>query len=199
MLTEAHLSIRTPDVTPSMSSIKRDVKKKVPPRLESRFFLDSQPTEHWLRCNCNEFCFSILISFSAYWWQCHRVESARQANGVECVNHGSIRGSWPMAISGYPRRYNVKWVTRCECTQGQISLTDTLLEPSICRTRATTSEEKLVRWGLFLSNAQAACRCNCLGSKLTPFFHMVRVMAAIFLARVSRAMVGRIPLSTRAT
>ena len=105
-----------------------------------------------------------------------------------------------MAISGYPRRHNVIWVTRCKCTQGQISLTDTLLEPSISRTRPTTTEEKLVRWeGLFLSDAQAACRCNCLGSKLTPFFHMVRVIAAIFRARVRRAMVGRIPLSTRAT
>ncbi len=27
----------------------------------------------------------------------------RQASVVESVNHGSIRGSWPMAISGYPR------------------------------------------------------------------------------------------------
>jgi len=31
----------------------------------------------------------------------------RQARVVECVNHGSIRGSWPMAISGYPREHNV--------------------------------------------------------------------------------------------
>ncbi len=44
-----------------------------------------------------------------------------------------------MAISGYPRGHNVKWVTRCECTQGQISLTDTSLEPSISRIRPTTS------------------------------------------------------------
>src|SRR5438876_8361187 len=34
-------------------------------------FLEIQPTFHRLRCN--EFCFSILISFSAYWWRCHRV------------------------------------------------------------------------------------------------------------------------------
>ena len=53
--------------------------------------------------------------------------------------------------------------------------------------------------GLFLSDAQAACRCNCLGSKLTPFFHMIKVMAAIFRARVRRAMLGRIPFSTRAS
>ena len=105
-----------------------------------------------------------------------------------------------MAISGYPRGHNVIRVTRCEGTQGQISLTDTSLEPSISRTRPITTEEKLLRWeGLFLSDAQAACGCNCLGSKLTPFFHMVKVMAAIFRARVRRAIVGRIPLSTRVT
>ena len=46
-------------------------------------------------------------------------------------------------------------------TQGQISLTDTSLEPSISRTRPIPSEEKLVsRKGLLLSDAQAACRCN---------------------------------------
>jgi hypothetical protein len=33
----------------------------------------------------------------------------------------------------------------------------------------------------------------------TPFFQMVKVIAAIFRAKVRRAMVGRIPFSTRAT
>jgi hypothetical protein len=31
----------------------------------------------------------------------------RQAKLVLKVNHGSIRGSWPMAISGYPRGHSV--------------------------------------------------------------------------------------------
>ena len=39
---------------------------------------------------------------------------------------------------------------------------------------------------------------GCLGSKLTPFFHMIKVMAAILRARVRRAMLVRIPFSTRA-
>ena len=60
--------------------------------------------------------------------------------------------------------------------------------------------EKILRWeALFTGEAQAACRCNCWGSKLTPFFHMVKVIATIFRARVRRAIVGRIPFSTRAT
>ena len=60
--------------------------------------------------------------------------------------------------------------------------------------------EKILRWeALFTGEAQAACRCNCWGSKLTPFFQRVRVIVTIFRARVRRAIVGRIPLATRAT
>ncbi len=83
---------------------------------------------------------------------------------------------------------------------GPISLTDTHLEPSISRTRPTITRENRRRWkGLSPRDTQAACRCNCLASNSTPFFHMVNVMAAIFRARVRRAIVGLIPFSTRAT
>jgi hypothetical protein len=37
------------------------------------------------------------------------------------------------------------------------------------------------------------------GSKSTPFFQMVKLIAAIFRAKVRRAIVGRIPFSIRAT
>ena len=82
---------------------------------------------------------------------------------------------------------------------GPISLTDTPLEPSISRTRPTTTGESQSRKACFTGDAQAACRCKFCGSKRTPFFHIVKVMAAILRARVRRAMVGRIPFSTRAT
>ena len=83
---------------------------------------------------------------------------------------------------------------------GPISLTDTHLEPSVLRTRPTTTRENRQRWkGLIPRDTQAACRFKCLASNSTPFFHMVNVMAAIFRARVRRAIVGRIPFSTRAT
>ena len=83
---------------------------------------------------------------------------------------------------------------------GPISLTDTHLEPSISRTRPTTTRENRRRWkGLIPRGTQAACRFNCLASNSTPFFQMVKVMAAIFRAKVRRAIVGRIPLPTRAT
>ena len=44
---------------------------------------------------------------------------------------------------------------------------------------------------LWFKDAQAACRCNSLASNSTPFFQMVKVIAAIFRAKVRRAIVGR--------
>jgi hypothetical protein len=40
---------------------------------------------------------------------------------LDLGNHGSIRGSWPMAISGSPRGHSVKTVTWCRSTQGRTS------------------------------------------------------------------------------
>ena len=83
---------------------------------------------------------------------------------------------------------------------GPIVLTDTSLEPSVSRTRPTTTRENRRRWkGLISRDTQAACRFNGLASNSTPFFQMVNVMAATFRARVRRAIVGRIPFSSRAT
>jgi len=45
--------------------------------------------------------------------------------------------------------------------------------------------------GLLLRDAQAVCRCNGLGSKLAPFFQMIKVIAAIFRARVPCSMSNR--------
>ena len=82
---------------------------------------------------------------------------------------------------------------------GPISLTDTHLEPSVLRTRATTTREKRRRWkGLIPRDTQAVCRFNGLASNCTPFFQRVNVMVAIFRARVRRASLVRIPFSTSA-
>ena len=45
-------------------------------------------------------------------------------------------------------------------------------------------------------NAQAACGFNFSASKLSPFFQSVSVIAAIFRARVRRAMAGFMPLAS---
>src|SRR5438034_1669372 len=89
----------------SMSSIKRHVKKQVPPRPESRFV--SRDPAHCSFGSLGEvgpfvhthrFCADRGVLSSL---------RERQASVVECVNHGSIRGSWAMTISGYPRGHNV--------------------------------------------------------------------------------------------
>jgi hypothetical protein len=81
---------------------------------------------------------------------------------------------------------------------GPISLTDTPLEPSISRTRPPPPE-RIPEWkACFTGDAQAACRGKFCGSKSTPFFHIVKAIVAILRASVRRAIVGRIPFSTRA-
>ncbi len=47
---------------------------------------------------------SILVSFSRV--LAAKLECARRGKQDD-VNHGSIRGSWPIAISGYPRGHSV--------------------------------------------------------------------------------------------
>jgi hypothetical protein len=59
--------------------------------------------------------------------------------------------------------------------------------------------EKISGWkGLVTGNAQAACGFSFSASKLSPFFHRVSVIAAILRARVSRAIIGFMPLASSA-
>jgi hypothetical protein len=137
-----------------MSSIKRDVKKKTPPRPEGEIF--SRDPAHCSFATVEKFGWlSILVGFLMVAMPSSSKE--RQARLLFKVNHGSIRGSWPMAISGYPRGHNVKWVTRCPSTRGRISLTDTPLEPSISRTRPTTTGEISQRWKALLHRRCSSC------------------------------------------
>src|ERR1700674_6104568 len=48
------------------------------------------------------------------------------------------------------------------------------------------------------TDAQAACCFRCSASKRTPFFHTIRVIAAILRASVRRAIAGFIPLAIQA-
>ena len=101
-----------------------------------------------------------------------------------------------MAFFGYPRGHRVCWrfaVPRCEPKK----LIDT--HP---RTERPKNPRAILRKYLehgrgFLLDAQAACRFSCSGSKRSPFFHTARVIAAIFRARVSRAIVGFLPLASK--
>ena len=56
-------------------------------------------------------------------------------------NHGSIRGSWPIAISGSPRGHSVQNSDSVPKHTGSDHLSDTPLEPSVSRTERTTTPE----------------------------------------------------------
>ena len=95
-----------------MSSIKRDVKKKILPRPEARdLCLEIQPTD----CECPRFRRrGFALAFLPFLWvsssggdDANRVLKLGKRTWSWSVNHGSIGGSWPIAISGYPRRHNV--------------------------------------------------------------------------------------------
>ena len=49
-----------------------------------------------------------------------------------------------------------------------------------------------------IRDTQAVCGFRYLASKLTPFFHTINTIVAIFLARVRRAISGLIPLAIKA-
>ena len=100
---QARSGIKKHETTRSMSSIKRDVKKKAPPRPEDRdSFSRSSPLSFvtpkmfGLLFHCRKLSLCMVA----------KIECERRGKQDD-VNHGSIRGSWPIAISGYPRGHSV--------------------------------------------------------------------------------------------
>jgi hypothetical protein len=70
---------------------------------------------------------------------------------------------------------------------------------SECLENLTATAREIPRDGAdSLRDTQAVCGFGYLASKLTPLFHTIHTMVAIFLARVSRAISGLIPLATKA-
>src|ERR1700686_5881917 len=51
--------------------------------------------------------------------------------------------------------------------------------------------------GLLVRDAQAACGFNCSASKCAPFFQRMRVIVAIFRAKVRRAIAGFMPFASK--
>src|SRR5271169_67501 len=99
--------------TPSVSSIKRDVKKKVLPRPEAEKILVSRSSPLTVsapRLRSRGFALACLpfpwVSSSGG-DHANRVLKLGKRTWCWSVNHGSIGGSWPIAISGYPRRHSV--------------------------------------------------------------------------------------------
>jgi len=102
-----------------------------------------------------------------------------------------------MAFFGYPRGHRVDSETVVFQQHGGLTCPiDTLPRTKRLKNPTATAKEDPQGWnGLSVRGAQAAC-FKCLASKLTPFFQTISVIAAIFRAKVRRAIVGRIPLAS---
>ena len=113
-------------------------------------------------------------------------------------DHSSIRDSWPIAFSGYPRGPTVGCETRCpkhaapNLPAETRSRTRVSREPNGHRQRNPRDGADSIR------DTQAVCGFRCWASKLTPLFHTINTMVAIFLAKVRRAISGLIPLASKA-
>ena len=81
------------------------------------------------------------------------------------------------------------------------SLTNRLrlaLEPE-CLENLTATAREIPRDGAdSIRDTQAVCGFRCWASKHAPLFHTINTMVAIFLAKVRRAISGRMPLVSNA-
>ena len=72
------------------------------------------------------------------------------------------------------------------------------LEPECLENPTATVREDPQDGADSIRDTQAVCGFRCWASKHTPLFHTIRTMVAIFLAKVSRAISGRMPLVSKA-
>jgi hypothetical protein len=104
----------------------------------------------------------------------------------EYANHGSIGDSRPIAFSGYARGHSVETETWRRSILAYL-----VIGYSPSNLRASLTDQLPKRCCIaFVDRScrpQATCKLSFLGSKRSPFFQTVKVMAAIFRARVKRA------------
>ena len=83
-------------------------------------------------------------------------------------------------------------------TQGLTNQLRLALEPECLENPTATARVDLRDGVEALRDTQAVCDFRYLASKLTPLFHTINTIVAIFLAKVRRAISGRMPLATKA-
>src|SRR5271170_168429 len=163
--------------------------------IERDLFLPTAPCARLRGTVPLRFGFSLPAVFIASWQRSLSVPKPAKQNVVKFGDHSSIRDSRPIAFSGYPRGPRVACETRCP-KHAAPNL------PAETRSRTRVSREpdghcqRIPRHGAdSLRDTQAVCGFRYWASKLTPLFHTINTMVAIFLARVSRAISGRMPLA----
>jgi len=124
-------------------------------------------------------------------------ETSKQ-NGGQFGDHSSIRDSWPIALSGYPRGPRVVLRLGARGTQRLTNQLRLALEPE-CLENPTATAREIPRDGAdSIRDTQAVCGFRCWASKHAPLFHTINTMVAIFLAKVRRAISGLMPLVSNA-
>jgi hypothetical protein len=107
-----------------------------------------------------------------------------------------------MAFLGCARGHRIKAETWCcmqQHTKCLMSAWILSLEPEHRRTDGSPPRRETWETSCVLCDAQAACGFSCSASKRSSFFQSVKAMAAIFRAKVRRAISGFIPLASNAT
>ena len=103
-----------------------------------------------------------------------------------------------MALSGYPRGPRVGSETTCPRHTAPNYPAETRSRTRASREPTATAREDPRDGADSVRDTQAVCGFRCWASKHTPFFHTINTMVAIFLAKVSRAISGLIPLVNKA-
>jgi hypothetical protein len=87
---------------------------------------------------------------------------------------------------------------RARGTQAPNLPAETRSRTKVSREPQAIARENLQNGADSIRDTQAVCGFRCWASKHTPLFHTINTIVAIFRAKVSRAISGRMPLATKA-
>ena len=151
-----------------VSSIKGEVKKKhisfgwkfscfAAHVIERDLFCSSAPCAR-LRGNATPwFGFSLPAVFIASWRRSLSVPKPTKQNGGQVGDHSSIRDSWPIAFSGYPRGPRVVVRLGARGTQRLTYKLRLALEPECLENPTATAREDPRDGADSIEDTQAAC------------------------------------------
>jgi hypothetical protein len=126
------------------------------------------------------------------------VPKPTKQNGGQFVDHSSIWDLWPIAFSGCPRGPRVAWETRFPRHTAPNLLAETRSRTRVSREPDGHRRRNPQDGTDSIRDTQAVCGFRCWASKHAPLFHTINTMVAIFLAKVRRAISGRMPLVSKA-
>src|SRR6267378_8208932 len=142
--------------------------------------------------------FSLSAVFIASSQRSRSVPKPAKQNGgqVATIVLSGTRGPWLFLVIREGLGSRVRLGAR-----GTQRLTNQLrlaLEPRCLENPTATAREDPQDGADSIRDTQAVCGFRCWASKHAPLFHTINTMVAIFLAKVRRAISGRMPLVTKA-